>query len=454
MKFSKFIITAAASLFFIVLLLLKIKVGIALSFILLFFPVYWIISKSFDEKKFIIFVLIIHPLLPFLSGISIGMGIPILRPHRIVVLLLIIFLIRKGLFLKYYSSFIKSNIFTFNLLLIISSMIVTSILSSNMRSTLFFTFSYVFELLIFTVVVFEIFQTDQEIDELIGILIIPCVILCVFGLFEKFSGYNFYSEFGVYDDAYIKSLSHQIRSGGIRVKTSFNHAIAYGTYLVMILPLFLYKFRNDFIKFNLSVLLIMSAVLASQSRAGFLGALIIFSLYFIFVERKNIFLILIISIPFILYKMDDISQFLTDVNPLTTTNQEMANSTSARAEQFIMLIEYIKQNILFGYGMVIAGLGSIDNFYLLYTYQYGIVGLFAQLSLLITVCIKPFIIIGIELFRDLRLLLILFSIFTFSIINLVVCLWSFHFIFYIYIGIIARIVYNKRIGVNAQYNYS
>jgi hypothetical protein len=170
-------------------------------------------------------------------------------------------------------------------------MIVSSFFSENMRGTIFFILSIVFEYFIFTVVVFSIFKTDEDIEQLINSLLISCVILCFLGLFEKISGYIFYSEFGVFDDQYSRALTHQMRSGGIRVKASFNHAIAYGAYIVTILPIFIYKYHKSFIKFNGYILLLMSAVIASQSRAGMIGAIIIFLLYTAFIERKTMILI-------------------------------------------------------------------------------------------------------------------------------------------------------------------
>ncbi len=444
MNLLSILITIVISLFFSVILVAKIKVGIALSFVFLFVPVFWLISKQFDEKKVVRIFIIIYPLLPALAGISLGAGVPVLRAHRVVTLLLLIFLMSKGLLARCYSDFLKSNIFTFNVILVIASMAVTSFFSASFQSTMFFTLSLVFEFFIFTVVIFSTFKTDDDIELLINSFLISGVILSLFGIFEKISGYNFYSTFGVFDDQYSSTLSHQIRDGGIRIQASFEHSISYAAYLVTILPLFLYKFRKQFTQFNASVLLLMTAILASQSRSGMLGAVIVFLLYCVFVERKNMVLILILSIPVLIYNASSIAQYLINLNPLTTTSSEMADSTSARGDQLIMLFEYIKQNIVFGFGMVSAKIGSIDNFYLLYTYQFGFAGLFSYLSLFLSVISKPFRTKGFKVSKDLRMIVMLFAIFAFSIINMFVALWSFQFIYYAYIGIIARLLYNRR----------
>lgn len=455
-KLLQILITIIVSLLFSMILLVKIKAGVALSFAALFIPIFWVKSKEIDEKKFIQFFFIIYPLLPSLAGISLGAG-PALSSNRIAILLLITFLMSRGLFFKCYSDFLKSNIFTFNIVFLLISMFITSLFSAKGQETFSFTVSFILEQVILAVVVFSIIKTDEDIEGLIDALLISCTILCILGLFEKMFGYNFYTEFGVMPGIPLDALDSQMRGGAIRVKVSFSHSIAYGAYLVTIFPLYLYKFRHNFILFNASILLVMSAILASQSRAGQFGAAIVIILYLIFVERKNIIMVLIFCIPIIIYKAHGIAFHLNNINPLTTQSAEMADSTAARSYQFDILITYIKRNIAFGYGLAHVGrhvLVSIDNFYLLYAYQFGLAGLITYASLLISILIKPFRTIGLKLFKDVRLLVILFAIVAFAVINAVVALWSFQFIYYVYIGLIARFIANKRDELDAQYNNS
>ena len=454
MKLFQIIITIFLALVFSMILVAKFKAGLALSFVFLFLPVYWKISKQFDVKNFLLIFFIIYPLLPVNAGINLGEGIPVLRAHRIAVLLLLVFLISKGLLLKCYNDFIKSNIFTFNIVFIIISMIVTSFFSANQTGTLFFIFSLILEFFIFSAVVFYFFNTDQDIEQLIDSLLISCTILCIFGLFEKITSYNFYTIFGVYDNQYSGSLVHQVRDGAIRVLGPFDHSIAYAAYLILIMPLFLYKFRTHFAKFNISILLIMLAVLFSQSRAGMLGAAIIFFLYFLLIDKKNLILIIIISIPIVIYYAGDIGAYLANLNPSTSTSKDMSTSTAERGAQILFMVGEIKKNILFGYGMVVPNIRSVDNFYLLYTYQYGIVGIITYFLLMLAVMIKPFWILGFNFLKHELTLILLFSIFTFLVINSLVALWSYHFIYYVYIGIISRKIINKSREANLSFNES
>jgi len=439
----KYVITIIISIIFLFIIINKTKASIALSFVTLMLPLYWILSKKINVKSFLLIFFIIYPILPSLAGINLGAGVPVLRAHRIAAALLLLFLISNSLFFKVFVDFFKSNIFTFNIVIFIFSMFMTAFFSYDSQATLFYCLSIIFEMLIYTVVIFFVFKTDYEIEQLINSLLISCSILCIFGLFEKISGYNFYWAFGVYNDQLSGALIHQIRDGGVRIIGPFEHSISYAAYIVLILPLFLYKFRNNFKTFNLFVLLVMSAIIASQSRSGILGAGIIFFLYSIFVERKNLILIFILAIPIIIYNAGDIVQYLLNINPFTTTSTEIADSSSARMEQIIFMMQLIKKNFAFGFGNVSANVRSVDNFYLSYFFQFGIIGLVSYLGLLLITIIKPLRIYGSNVFKDQLMIVLLISIIVFCVINSIVTLLSYHFIFYVYIGIISRKLFNK-----------
>jgi hypothetical protein len=66
MNLLKVIISIIIPLFFSVIIMVKVKAGLALSFALLFIPIFWAVSKKIDEKKMVCFFLIMYPLLPFL----------------------------------------------------------------------------------------------------------------------------------------------------------------------------------------------------------------------------------------------------------------------------------------------------------------------------------------------------------------------------------------------------
>ena len=63
---------------------------------------------------------------------------------------------------------------------------------------------------------------------------------------------------------------------------------------------------------------------------------------------------------------------------------------------------------------------------------------------MISVVIKPIKEFGSAIFKNKLVLMLIFACLVFYTINLVVALWSFHFIYWIYIGLIARIIVNER----------
>jgi O-antigen ligase len=312
------------------------------------------------------------------------------------------------------------------------------------------------------VVAYNAFEKREDIESLIKVFISSTLILCALGLYEKFTTFNVFTVFGSYLGE--QTLEISLRAGEIRIKGPFVHAISFGAYLAMILPLVLYKYRDSYLKFYLSLTLIAIIIMATQSRSAQIGMGIAFISYFIFIEQKKLVILSFASIPVIIAFYDKIFDFFQRLNPFTTTDAALISSTTDRAIQFDYYTGYIKQRILFGYGLEKAppilrdyldGTGgvyssSIDNFYLGYTFQFGIFGLFAWLYLMLAVLIKPVILLGSDILKDKLFLTLLLSCLIFNIINYIVLLLDFHFLFWIYLGIIARLMMLKKEEMNKQ----
>ncbi|MDY6933323.1 MAG: O-antigen ligase family protein [Spirochaetota bacterium] len=468
LSFLEIITVVIICLFFVYLCLNDPKSVVSLGFVIFCIPLAffsikktdnWLVSRDVtDEKKMLTYFMFIYPLLPCLWGINIGGGIPVFRAQRIAALILIFYLYRRGLFRQVYTDFIKANIFTYPIVFIIISFLITSFFSTNMKGTFFYLFYFVFEILILPVVVFTVFKTRKDIELLINIICLSAFILSIIGIYERITEYNFYSVFGAYDVSHAHALEHARRFGSIRIKGPFMHSISFSSYLATTLPLFLYKYYNNSTKLIISSGLVMFALISTQSRGGIIGAILILGIYFTLYDRKNIFYILLLSIPLIVLNYDSIAVFFNQLNPTGSSDQELANSSKARSIQFEILSEYIKQNIIIGYGKVptpaimrIPGRysRSVDNFYLLLTYSFGFFGLLSYVYLMINIIIKPIKILGKKIYKDKLITLLLTGVFAFYIINTVVSLEEFHFIFWIYVGILARLLVNRLKGQNA-----
>ncbi|MCU0822662.1 MAG: hypothetical protein MUC95_09370, partial [Spirochaetes bacterium] len=86
---------------------------------------------------------------------------------------------------------------------------------------------------------------------------------------------------------------------------------------------------------------------------------------------------------------------------------------------------------------------TIDNFYLLYSYNNGLLGLIVWFYLTIEIFRKTIKYFGKSIFKDKLVLLLLGAAVTFTVINGVVALFSYHSVFYIYLGILTRLIVNK-----------
>lgn len=450
--FVKTALAVLAALFISLLCIIKIKIALVLSAALFGFVVFWLVSKYLDAKRVVIIFILIYPLLPYLFGINIGGGVPVFRAHRIAILGLMVFLMSKGLLIRYYTEFIKTNLFSYPLLFVILSSFLTAFLSKAVMSTFFFIFSFIFELLLLAVVVFSIFRTREDIESLIKTLCVSALLLCVFGLVEKITQFNVYTTFGAFSPELSRALSLQIRDGTVRIQGPFDHSIAFGGYLVAMLPLIMYRYRGNIVYFNAVLAMIMAAVISTQSRSAILMSCLICAFYFFFIGKKNFMPSLVLIIPVLIVFAGDISTFVSRINPLSSTSQDAASSTSARYMQLVHMFNVIKQNPVFGAGItpppgimlqynVIEN--SIDNFYLLYTYFFGIVGILSYLVFIMTTIIKPFTRSSANLRRDTLMILVLTGIVSFYLINTIVALWSFHFVYWILLGILARLIVNS-----------
>lgn len=458
----KLMLIAAVAYIFAVILLFQVKIAFVLGFGFLAVLLMLSFFQRIEEQKFILIFFFIYPLLPGLWGINLPFGLPVLRAHRMALVILILYLLRNGLFIKYYSNFFKSKLFNFQILFIILSMFATSFLSTAKASTIFFTISFIVEFFILSVVVFNAFKSREDIESFIMVLISSALVLCVLGLFEKFSQFNVFTIFGSYLGE--ETLEFSIRGGEIRINGPFVHAISFGAYLAMILPLILYKFRDNYIKFFLALALIAAAILATQSRSAQICMLFAFFSFFMFIEKKKLGILAFASIPILIVFYERILTFIEKLNPFITTDAALLSSTTDRALQFNHYIGYVKNNLLFGYGLErippllrdyfdgSAGVysTSIDNFYLGYTCQFGIVGLLSWLFLMLAVLIKPMILFNRDIWEDKLLLTLLCLFLIFIIINFIVLLLDFHFLFWIYLGILTRIMVIKKEGSSNQ----
>jgi hypothetical protein len=451
----KALITVLIAILFTIMALSQIKVAGLLSMVFFLFALMVLFFTKIDEKKFFLIFFFIYPLLPGLWGVTLPAGLPVLRAHRVAAIIMILYLMRNGLFFKYFGNFIKAKMFNYPILFIVLAMLATSLFSSAVVSSLFVTTSFVIEYFILAVVVYNVFQRREDIDSLTNILCYATITMCLFGLYERFTEVNIFHFFGTYMDE--DSIRHMMRDGSIRIVGPFPHSISFGVYLAMMLPLMLYKFKDSYPKFFLSIGLVMLIIMSTQSRGAQIGAGIAIMSHFIFIEKKKLILLGFSSIPIIILYSEKIYDYLQQLNPLTTTDTALIASTMDRSIQFNFYIEFVKDRIMFGHGQEPAPFfmrdfhdGStgvyartIDNFYLGYSFQYGIVGLAAWIFLMLMIIVKPIMIYGRQIFNEKLVICLLCAFIIFDVTNIIVFLMHYQFILWIFIGILTRLLVIK-----------
>jgi len=392
-----------------------------------------------------------------MAGFMIG-PLPVFRYGRIAIMILIAYLLYKNKFFLYYKDFFKSNIFTIPILLVLISMLISSVLSYDLKASLFFLGSTIFESLILTVIIFSVFKTDDDIILLINTLCLTAITLCILALYEQSSGENIFRYFGVFSTEYSGLLEHSVRLGKIRVAGPFDISIAFGAYLAIMLSLSLYKYRNNIIKFGIIIFLFFLAIDSTGSRSPMIGAIVILFGFFIFNDKKNFAVLLFAAIPVLFIYSDVIIATFIKINPFLSTDEMLNSSSNERIIQFNYYLPFIKENILFGNGIIpipammrgdplYGGEGNyvrtLDNFYLLYSWNYGLVGLGTWIFMMIATFIKPISIFGKQILKEKLLITLILGVVAFCIENFVVALFTYHFVYWIILGIIARICANK-----------
>ncbi|HPF07087.1 MAG TPA: hypothetical protein PK293_13700 [Spirochaetota bacterium] len=428
------------------------KHSVVICVVLLAAAIIWVKTDEIDIKVLISVCFFIYPLLPRFWGLRISEGIPAIHAHRVLSFVIIIILIRRKLLISYYRNFFKTGIFTKPILLVLISILLTVFVTENKPGTFFFLVSYIAETILIPVVIFSTYKTREDIEKFLSALIYPAIILAVLGLYENYSEYNIYTIFGIYDESFDISAT-LIRGGELRVMGPFDHPIAFGAYFALVVPFVIYKYKEQILPLILLLLIFFKVITDTDSRAAQIGFGIIFFVYFLLISKHKFLFFLFL--PFTLLSGSFRYRLMT-LNPFFSGDVVLQGSANARVEQFNFLKGYIYKNFLLGHGQVetplmlrwLSGTGlgnyhnTIDSFYVLYIWLYGLCGLLSWILLMMFAIIKPIIIFKNDIFDDNLVLLLLSGLISFCIINLVVALFSFHFLFWIYIGLLTRLMYN------------
>lgn len=198
----------------------------------------YIINRHNSYKIFIFII----PFLPEGLSIRLSESLPLITAYRMIYIIFIIDeLIVKGK-INILIKTIKQDKFTKYMLLFILANLVSIIFNfriSSIADLIAFTLE---KILLYYIIIINI-RSKKQLEEFINIIIYSASILCILGIIEYILQFNLFSLLNITNDSSVLTYDPYLRMGSLRVMTSFGHALAYGMYLTLVLPLVIYKIK-------------------------------------------------------------------------------------------------------------------------------------------------------------------------------------------------------------------
>lgn len=282
-------------------------------------------------------------------------------------------------------------------------------------------FTVIFEELFLVWIIQQMISSRIKLIACLEIMVYASGITAVLGIIESFTGFNvFYSLNTVQREMLMASFS---RMGMQRAETGFGHAVYYGTYCAVMIPICMYFIENyswKKWKYYLCLTLNLIALFLANSRGSILSAGCIL-LYMLFTKKqhelvkyKNYALVICISLIFVAIIKPSILTFMGNIiqsviDALTSDSSTIENyginesGMASRLGQFSGILWTLKNNPLWGlsanankYGLVSyltnqgiwAPTSTFDMGYIAIFCQYGIVGSIGYIVLFGTIIKK------------------------------------------------------------------
>ncbi len=448
---ARMLFVIAASFFIAVLACMHLKLEIFLT-VLFGFGVFAIIfGRAMPFKEFFYFVLFIFPLLPFQLGYYFGPFAPVLHIHRVfIVLLIICWLAQSKTIAESFRCFPFKGLF----FLLFMLMTIASLFSLEMFYSLFKVGVFILEYFLFCVLVFDVVKDKTAVMKICKLVSISMFIVAIIGIIEYFTGKNIYFFVKPYHEKVAYAIQHQVRlEGSIRIKGSFDHAISFGVALALssVAAIFSYKMecRPSWKGFYLLMIFVMwFAVFLTQARSAIILMFIIGTPMVVKdLPKKFIFFGLVFLGGLIVANADKkmfhdfIVLLQSSFDPFSDVSNDMLNSTKARIELLKNMLPILQNNMFLGYGRIDFGVRSIDNFWLLFALQYGIISVLVLFVIMIKaikmgyVCFKRMKVFEYKYLCGYLALAFVGIIFVWAVLGLE----SYFYLFWVYLAILFRI---------------
>lgn len=372
----------------------------------------------FFKRKYILFYFFaIYPILPDYFALELGGGLPLLKASRILILALLVSVLvyNRGKIYLPLKGIKKIKIF-WPMILYFSGRIIANIFYVfNLSEAINTEFSIIFEQLILMIVVVQLIHRKDQILQCINGMVCGSGIVACLSIASVIYGENIFYHLNCVSRNML--MASTTRLGIIRAEAGFGHPVYYGVYCALIIPIAYYIYEN---KKNVIYLIICGldiiALLLTESRGSIVALIFMIIITFLRmskVRRQKIIriigsVIIVTCILFILIPSvrEQIEGIFNSIFAIVNTNIVIEdfgeNSTTGLDSRLIQLTGVywtILNNALFGLGASCHTRGvlkyykekigwfvtsTIDNGYVGYFVQEGIIGTIGFFSLIIS----------------------------------------------------------------------
>lgn len=291
-------------LFSIICCILLVALGSTVSYKISYIIVLVILFLMFYftniRNSYKIFFMIV-PLIPMYLAIDINPSLPLISAYRLLYMLFIIdqLIIKKKMNILIES--VKRDKFNKFVFFYVIGIFISTMFNFNKTSVVNLVSIIIEQVLLYYIIRINLYK-EEVIKSIIDIVIKVSLLLSILGIMEYITSFNIFS---LLDTSQRVISSYYIRMGSLRVSTSFKHSLGYGLYLVLFIPIVLYRLNTlkqnrknlRYLRTIITFILMNINVMLTSSRSTLLVLLLQYLIIFIMLNwKKKIVTIIITSI--------------------------------------------------------------------------------------------------------------------------------------------------------------
>ena len=303
--------------------------------------VFIVISLIFlllGKRKFLMYFVALYPVLPDYFGIELGAGLPLLKANRILLIFLFLAVLAydKKIDIFPRQKFVNSKLYVGLLIYFIFRIVSNGYYVFSLSEAINTEFTIIVEQFLLVVLLLQMIKNENEITQMIDVIVKVSGIIAIVSFINIAIGQNLFQ--------YLKTIDREVlmtsmeRIGLIRAEATFGHPVYYSVYTILMLPLALYLYQKKNKMIYMILMLMNIAALLFTGTRGTIFVLFVF-----------------IIIAFIRMDQNDKIRFALMLAGLLVLAVIMSLLNSGLTEYFTSII----QSLLSAFGLSDA---KIDNF--------------------------------------------------------------------------------------------